>query len=75
MSRFFGASPVPGSFLGHDPKGNDRELYRRLLGIEAASQVERVEMQLQSGEIHDARDVTCPDATNLLGLMKSVAVD
>jgi hypothetical protein len=30
----------------------DRELYRRILGIEAPWQVERVELKLESGEVH-----------------------
>lgn len=30
----------------------DHELYRRILGIEAPWQVERVELQLQQGEVH-----------------------
>ena len=30
----------------------DHELYRRILGIEAPWQVERVELQLKQGEVH-----------------------
>ena len=30
----------------------DHELYRRILGIEAPWQVERVELKLQQGEVH-----------------------
>jgi transposase len=47
----------------------DRELYRRILGIEAPWQVERVELQLQAGEIHvyleHAADVSwpCPECS------------
>ena len=45
----------------------DRELYRRILGIEAPWQVERVELKLETGEVHiyldHAADVTwsCPE--------------
>ena len=30
----------------------DQELYRRILGIEAPWQVERVELKLEQGEVH-----------------------
>jgi transposase len=45
----------------------DRELYRRILGIEAPWQVERVELKLENGEVHiyleHAQDVSwsCPE--------------
>ena len=47
----------------------DRELYRRILGIEAPWQVERVELKLETGEVHiyldHAADVTwsCPECS------------
>ena len=47
----------------------DRELYRRILGIEAPWQVERVELKLEKGEVHiyldHAQDVTwlCPECS------------
>jgi len=30
----------------------DRELYRRILGVEAPWEVERVELRLEKGEVH-----------------------
>jgi transposase len=47
----------------------DRELYRRILGIEAPWGVERVELKLEKGEVHiyleHAQDVTwlCPECS------------
>ena len=47
----------------------DWELYRRILGIEAPWQVERVELKLETGEVHiyldHAADVTwsCPECS------------
>jgi len=47
----------------------DRELYRRILGIEAPWQVDRVELKLESGEVHiyleHAPNVTwlCPECS------------
>ena len=47
----------------------DRELYRRILGIEAPWEVERVELKLEKGEVHiyldHAKDVTwlCPECS------------
>ena len=44
----------------------DRELYRRILGIEAPWHVEAVEWKLEAGEVHvhlarrDGRDWPCP---------------
>ena len=47
----------------------DRELYRRILGIEAPWQVERVELKLEKGEVHiyleHAKNVSwlCPECS------------
>lgn len=38
------------------PGMQDRELYRRLLGIEALRYVERVELKLTAGEVHVCLD-------------------
>jgi len=45
----------------------DHELYRRILGIESPWQVERVELRLESGEVHvhlsheDVKEWACPE--------------
>ena len=52
----------------------DHELYRRILGIEAPWQVERVELKLKEGEVHvylaheDKRDWACAECGALVPL-------